>query len=444
MLQINAERCSNLTMTSTGRKGRAGNGRSSIYFAADGRWHGKVSLGVGPDGLPVRKHVVGSTQAAVVRKVKELEKIRAEGGGATISGRITLSPYLRDWITARVNLGRVRPRTIEGYRTDLRRIDATIGHIRLDRLSPRNVEYLWSTMVADDVLASVQHCRRTLDAALSEAVKQGLIPRNPVRLATTPRYTPSAIEPYTLGEMAALLSAAAGTRNGVRWTLALALGLRRGEALGLQWQDVDLDAGTLTIRRQLQRIPWEHGCSHPAKCGPAPDCTLRYGGGLRSSEPKSLAGRRTLAMPDPLTVELRAHRAAQAAERLAAPAWVDGDWVLATELGQPIDPRNDVRAFKRLCRAAGVPERRLHDLRHSAATALLLADVDLATAGAVLGHSRVEMTARYTHVVADRKRVAAERMTGVLFENQDKPIRERQQTGHKTGHISPVSKRRRG
>jgi integrase len=303
-------------------------------------------MGTGPDGRAVRKHVTAPTQAAVTRKVKDLEKLRSEGGVASLSARVSLGAYLRRWIAVRVHLGRVRPKTIEGYRTDLRRIEASIGHVRLDRLSVQNIEFLWSTMVTDGVLASVQHCRRTLDAALSDAVAQGLIPRNPVRLATTPRYSPSEIQPYALDEMAALLDAAAGSRNAVRWTLALALGLRRGEALGLQWADVDLDAGTLTIRRQLQRVPWEHGCSDSNKCGPAPECPLRYGGGLRTSEPKSDAGRRTVAMPDPLTAELRAHWAAQAAERLAAPLWVDGDWVIATEVGQPIDPRNDVRNFQ--------------------------------------------------------------------------------------------------
>lgn len=230
-----------------------------------------------------------------------------------MSARIPLGTYLRDWIATRVSLGRVRPKTIEGYRTDLRRIEATIGHVRLDRLSVRNIEYLWSTMVADGVLASVQHCKRTLNAALSNAVDQGLISRNPVSQATTPRYSPSDIEPYSLDEMAELLHAAAGTRNGVRSTLALALDLRRGEALGLRWSDIDLDAGTLTIRRQLQRVPWEHGCADPDLCGSSPDCPLRYGGGLRTSEPKSDSGRRTLAMPHPLTAELRAHRVAQTA-----------------------------------------------------------------------------------------------------------------------------------
>ncbi len=397
------------------RRSRAANGRSSIYIGVDGRWHGMVSMGSGPDGRPIRKHVTAPTQAAVTRKVRDLEKQRSDGIRPSRSSRVTLTEYLVSWIDRRAQLQSVRPRTIEGYRNDLLRIRTTIGHIRLDKLSARNIEHLWATMVDEGVLASVQHCKRTLDAALSDAVDEGIIARNPVSLAATPRYTPPDIRPYSLDEMCALLEAARGTRNAVRWTLALALGLRRGEALGLQWDDVDLGNGTITVRRQLQRFAWRHGCVDPARCGPASACPLRFGGGLRTSEPKSASGRRTIAMPDSLTAELAVHRETQAIEREAAPAWAEGSWVLANQLGQPLDPRNDVRSFKALCRAAGVPERRLHDLRHSAATALLLADVDLPTAGALLGHSRVEMTARYSHVLADRKRVAADRMERTLF-----------------------------
>ena len=158
---------------------------------------------------PAHPFFSGPFLAAVARKVRELEKLQTESGAGSVSARIPLSSYHRGWIDLRVSLGRVRPKAIEGYRTDLRRIEVTIGHIRLDRISRRNIEHLWATMAADGVLASVQHCRRTLDAALSDAVEQGLIPRNPVRLATTPRYEPSEIRPYTLEEMAALLRAPA-------------------------------------------------------------------------------------------------------------------------------------------------------------------------------------------------------------------------------------------
>jgi integrase len=242
-------------------------------------------------------------------------------------------------------------------------------------------------------------------------VKRGLIARNPVKDAETPRDPEAEIEPYTTDQMAALLATARGKRNAARWTVAMALGLRQGEVLGLCWDDLHVPSdaaseGTLTVRRQLQRVTWRHGCPQ------------RWGGGLKPSPPKSEAGRRKLVVPATLTSELRAHRKEQLTERLASEVWEpgpSGGWVFTDDAGRPIDPRADNRAFKDLCRSAGLPERRLHDLRHSAATMMLDSDVDLKTAGHLLGHSRVAQTERYQHVLADRKSVAAARIDQALF-----------------------------
>jgi integrase len=131
--------------------------------------------------------------------------------------------------------------------------------------------------------------------------------------------------------------------NAPRWTLALAMGLRQGEVLGLRWDDLDLAEGTATIRRQLQRLGWRHGCPDSIKCRKrGADCPQRWGGGLRATDPKSDAGRRTLALRARVTEELRAHRATQAAEQLASEVWTagpDGGWVFANEAGGPTDPR---------------------------------------------------------------------------------------------------------
>lgn len=182
----------------------------------------------------------------------------------------------------------------------------------------------------------------------------------------------------------------------------------------------------MTIRRQLQRPSWQHGCDDPAHCLkrarlPAKrgaDCPKRWGGGLHTSEPKSDAGRRTLALPDTLAVELRAHQVAQKAERLASEIWESGPhggWVFAAPTGGLTDPRADAAAFKALCARAGVPPKRLHDLRHSAATMMLASDFDLRTAGQMLGHSQVTLTARYSHILADRRSVVAARIEAALF-----------------------------
>jgi integrase len=246
------------------------------------------------------------------------------------------------------------------------------------------------------------------------------------------------MEPYTVEEMCQLLDAAEGTGNAPRWALAAVLGLRQGEVLGLQWDDVELgDEGILCVRRQLQRLGWQHGCGDPSVCHTASgslakrgaDCPQRLGGGLVLRPVKSAAGRRTLVLPPSLAVDLRHHRRLQAEERLASEVWEQGPgngWVFANEARRVLDPRADHRAFKELCSAAGLPKRRLHDLRHTAATMMLDNDLDPKTAGQVLGHSQIVLTARYQHVLADRKSVAAGRIEAAVFGKRRRP----KQAGH--------------
>jgi len=178
--------------------------------------------------------------------------------------------------------------------------------------------------------------------------------------------------------------------------VALSLGLRQGEALGLPWDAVDLDTGLLTVRRALQRLG---------------------GQGLVMVEPKSSAGRRSVALPAPLIEGLRSHRAAQLEERLKAGSeWQDHGLVFAQPNGKPIDPRADNRAWKALLEAAGVRDARLHDARHTAATLLLLLQgVDNRVVMEILGHSQLSMTVRYQHVLPDLARDAADRMGKALW-----------------------------
>lgn len=397
------------------RRGRAANGRSSIYRDADGHWHGWVSMGSRTDGRPIRRHVRGKTQADVTRKVRALESERDTGGQGLPGRKPTLDSYLERWIERRERLG-TRPKTITGYRVDAGHVKRSVGGNRLDRLTPAHIEELWASMVRAGVLASVRHVRRTLNACLNDAVSEGLLVRNPVKPARVPKYDPPEIEPYTVDEVRKFLAAAAERRNAARWIIAVVLGLRQGEVLALRWVDVDLDAGTLTVRRQLQRLPWRHGCADPSACRKrGTDCPQRHGGGLAVAEPKSRAGRRTISLPASLVAALTVHRKAQLAERLAAAYWEDNDLVFATEWGSPIDSRCDWAEFKQVISTAGLRDARLHDLRHSAATLMLEADTDLQTAGQILGHGSIAQTSQYTHILADRKRAAAARIETLVW-----------------------------
>ena len=410
-------------MTATKARARSANGRSSIYLGADGRWHGRVSMGEDPStGQPNRRQVTAKTKTEVSRKVRELEKDREQGRPvAGRESRQTVRAYLTVWIENRAALG-ARYRTVVGYRVDAQHIFSAFGGVRLKKLTVDHVETLWKQMSAvhadgNTRIGSIAHVRRTLNAALADAVKRGYIPRNPVGLARAPKHPRTLIQPYTLEEVRRLFAAAAGGRNSARWTIAAVLGLRQGEVLGLRWDDLDEHTGLLTIARQLQRRTWQHGCPSSAPCGRkrGADCPQRFGGGLYASEPKSEAGRRTIALPASVLAELLAHRDAQWAEAHAADFWDEGGWMFPNEIGHPMDAHRDYLDWRQLCVDADVPVRRLHDLRHTSATFLLEADVDLKAAGQVLGHVTIAQTAAYTHILTDRKVATARAMDAFVF-----------------------------
>ena len=234
------------------------------------------------------------------------------------------------------------------------------------------------------------------------------------------------IAPLSLGETRAVLAAAAGQRNSVRSMIALVLGLRQGEALGLQWDDIDLERSTLSVRRALQRSPWRHGCPRQACGRPAYRCPNRYGGGLGVVSPKSATSVRTIVLPHQLVVALDAHRRSQLAERHALPSrrkrpptpeglHSGSGWVFDTHKGAPIDPARDWKAWKDLLADAGVRDARLHDARHTAATFLLIAGVNARTTMDLMGSTQPMMLTRYQHVADPLKQDAAERIETLLW-----------------------------
>ena len=192
----------------------------------------------------------------------------------------------------------------------------------------------------------------------------------------------------------AFLDAAHGQRLEALYAVALALGLRQGEALALRWVDLDLDAGFVTVRAGLQRVA----------------------GRLVLVEPKTPKSRRTIAAPPIVVAALRAHRSRQLQDRLAAgAAWQDLDFVFCTQTGGPLDSRNVTRDFQRSLAKAGLPHMRFHDLRHSCASLLLAQGVHPRVVMETLGHSQIALTLNtYSHVIPVLQREAADRMEAAL------------------------------
>jgi integrase len=439
--------------------GRASNNRSSIYRGGDGRWHGRITMGVKNDGSPDRRHVTGKTEKAVTEKVRKLEAER-DAGNAANAGR---APTVEQWATTYLTdiaPAKISPKTLDAYWSLVRNwIIPHLGKHRLDRLQPEHLDKLYATMAAaGKAPSSVLKTHRILSRMLKVAHRRGKVGRNVATLVDAPSVREVEIQPFTREEARRVLSAAEGRRNGVRWSVGLALGLRQGEALGLRWAYVDLDKRTIKVWWQLQRLSWRHGCVDPHACGKdwhrpacplnctqhrhgprcAPSCRKRshvcpktfcrrsctghaqycpkrQGGGIVFREPKAKS-KRVVMIPPELVPLLRLHRAAQLAERLhAGSAWEDHDVLFAQPNGRPVDPRDDWEEWKGLLRGAGVRDARVHDGRHTAATLLIEQGVHVRVVQEILGHSDIRQTQRYAHVASSAAQDAASRMGKLLW-----------------------------
>jgi integrase len=396
-------------------------GRSSIYLGADGYWHGRVTMGVKDNGKPDRPHVKRKRKEDVVARVKELEKQR-DSGKVRRAGpkKWTVAEWLTHWLTiARPTL---RDGAYDAYEVAVRvHLIPGLGAHKLNKLLPEHLERFYTKMQENGSAAGTAHqAHRTIRRALGEAEKRGaLTADNPAELAIPPRLDleeEDEIDPYTVDEIKAILVEANKHRNSARWAIALALGLRQGEALGLKWSDVDMKAGVLRVRRSLNRPKYKHGCEGDP-CGRKPGfCPKRQKARPDAAPTKSRAGRRTIGLPKELTKVLQAHWKEQSAERTRArQLWKDEGWVFAKRTGEELSPNMDYREWKAILAAAGIRDGRLHDARHTAATVLLLLGVPERAVMDVMGWSSSSMVKRYQHVTAPVRMDIAERVGGLLW-----------------------------
>lgn len=398
------------------KRTRQPNGRSSIYLGNDGKWHGRVTVGIRDDGKPDRRHVERKTRAEVTEAVRELERQRDAKTVRKPGKPWTVKTWLTHWIENIAPLG-VNENTMVGYGAAVRKhLIPGLGAHRLDRLKPEHIETFYAAMQAKGSKPATAHqAHRTFRTALNEAVRRGHLGQNPVRLAKAPRVREDEVEPYSVEEVRRLLRAADKRRNSARWAVALSLGLRQGEALGLKWSDVDLDGGVLMVRRSRRRPQYAHGCGDT--CGrKAGYCLQRRRTNPETADTKSRAGRRAVGLPPQLVDLLRTHRKRQDAERAAAgDEWMDEGWLFATETGRGTSPRTDYDDWKELLEDAKVRDGRLHDARHTAATVLLILGVSERAVMGLMGWSSTAMAARYQHMVDTVRSNIARQVDGLIW-----------------------------
>ncbi len=376
---------------------RRGHGEGSIYQRKDnGLWCTVVDLGW-VDGKRKRKYLYGKTRKEVSEKLKVV--LRDQQRGVPIAAeRQTVAHFLNTWLADRVKLNN-RPKTYQSYSHLVRlHIIPTLGKTHLSKLSVQDVQGLLTRKRADGLSPrTVQYIRAVLRMALAQALKWGLVAQNVAALTDAPKVERYVTRPLTAAQAHTLLQAARGDRLETLYRVALSLGLRQGEALGLRWEDVDLGGPTLRVAVSLQLV----------------------GGKLQLTAPKTPTSCRTLPLPAALVTALRAQRVRQLEDQLLAGArWQEHGLVFTTRWGTPISPRNLVRSFKRLLGRAGLPDMRFHDLRHSCASLLAAQGVLARVAMEVLGHASIQTTQNiYTHVFDDAKRQAADVMERLFGDN---------------------------
>ncbi len=375
---------------------------SGHYNDARKRWEGRITVGVDENGRQIRKKATGRTKAEMEERLRELAEAHDEGREAPRRD-LTVARFLEEWLTE-VLPGSVAKGTETNYRQMVDYyVRPRLGRKHLRTLTARDVTKMLRDMEADGLSPNTRRLARSvLRRALRWAEAEGMVQRNVAALANGVKIGGEEGKALTAEQARTLLAHLAGHRLEAAYTVALSLGLRRGELLGLAWDDVDLDGtpARLNVRMALKR--------HDDV-------------GLVVEEPKTRQSRRTIHLPSSVVAALRRHRARQAEERLLAgelwePLPLGRDLVFRTATGTSLDPDNFRNTTYKLTEGAGIGRWSPHQLRHSAASLLLAQGVPLKVVSEVLGHSSIRVTADvYGHLLDEAKSEAATAMETALW-----------------------------
>lgn len=367
------------------------NGAGTITKRKDGRYQCAVYV-LQPDGTRARKFAYGKTWQECDTKRREL-LAKVDQGVPVPTRSAKLSDWLPYWLD---NI--VKPRrklsAYDKYETYVRLyLVPMLGSKRLESLGVADVRRFLTQLENRTTAATAKESHRVLRTALSAACREELIARNVAGLVEPPRASSRELSPWTLDETLEFLAASRKDPLYAAFVLAMAMGLRRGELVGLRWTDVDLDKRVLYVRQQTQRRR----------------------GVLYDDDTKNRRNR-ALPLPAMCIAPLRWHRMRQmAAKQRAGESWDDGGYVFATRNGRPVEPRNVYRSFTRVAQSAGLRVIRLHDARHGCATLLTAAGVAPRVVMEILAHSQISITMDvYTHVVQDTQREAISHMDRLL------------------------------
>lgn len=359
---------------------RRGRGEGSIYQRADGTWCGSISSGYTANGKRRRHTAYGKTKKEVQDRLQELQR-----EGPPNSSRLTVSEYLNRWLETTIKPSR-EPTTHQRYEQVVRlHIVPHIGRMKVSKLHPLHVEHLY----AEQKKAGSSDRNRELSGvilqrSLKHAVRLGIITSNPCTDIAKPRPAKREMQVWNVEESECFLAEAKKDRLHALYVLAIATGARQGELFAMEWSDIDFEGRAVSVNKTLEELR----------------------GKLRVKHPKTAKSRRRIDLPQFAVDALHDHRKQMLAEGHAtSPVFcaTDGGWLRKSNFTR--------RSYKPILQRAEVPPIRFHDLRHTAATFLLLLGENPKIVSERLGHGSIEITLNtYSHVLPNMQKAAADKL----------------------------------
>lgn len=367
---------------------KRGNNEGSIFKKKNGSWRAQVTV----DGRRLSYTAKSRAECHdwLRRTLDQIDE------GMTFQGRnLTLGEYIDDWMSAKRNT--VRAKTAHQYESLIvLYIKPYLGKIKLKDLNLRVLSRFYDRLLRKGVgKSNIRYTHRVLHAALEQAVKNGIIGRNPAHGATVPKPKRKEMQILNEQQVGQFLVAASTSRYKALYHLDLTTGMRSSELRGLTWSDVDWIRGTISIRRQIQDIP---------------------GQGALTGSPKTDSGIRTIMLGETTLNELKSQRQRNEIERaMAGNSWQENNLIFPSSIGTPFSKTDLQRDFWKVLSMANLPRIRFHDLRHTAASLMLIHGIPPLVVSKILGHSNPSVTLTiYAHSTLDMQADAVRIMDEIV------------------------------
>ena len=381
---------------------------SNVSQRKDGIFEARQTFGYKTDGKPIRKSFYGKTATEALQKRDEYMK-QVDNGLSVETKGLTLEQWLHIWLRE-YKFQNLRPHTYDTYENFIeKRIIPVLGRHQLLKLRPDHLQTFINNLRKEDgtppSASTVKQIKVIISSALQQAVKNGLITRNPADALSLPKSTSKKkVGAYTKDEQTALLESLKDHRLYALFVVALGTGARIGEILAATWKNIDFEASEMSIEASVSRTKDRNAAGEV------------IGSSKKVDETKTHAGNRTIPLTQEVKVALLAHREKQADERNKAfSAWTDNDLIFCTQLGGHLEYRSVIRLYEKRRETANIQKLNFHCIRHTFATNAISAGMDYYYLSRIMGHTNISITlGTYAEFMPDKSRSEMKKMEGVL------------------------------